>query len=95
MRPRFLGSENNRAEEDASPARHVHGDAPPFFISYGNADFPHLVRQASEFAQALRKSRITVQELELANCDHLGASYASGDVDGVWVNAAIKFMSSQ
>ena len=94
MRPRFLGPEDSGVEATASPVNYVHGAAPPFFVSYGEADFPHLVRQADEFTQALRDAGVGVQSLQLAGCDHLGASYAAGEVDGQWVNAAADFMRS-
>ncbi len=94
MRPRFLGPEENGADEAASPTTHVHKSAPPFLISYGEEDFPHLVRQAGEFADLLKRASVGVQVMQLAGCDHLGASYATGDVDGVWIKGARDFMSS-
>ena len=95
MRPRFLGPPENGAEPAASPIQHVHPGAPPFLIAYGEKDFPHLREQAEEFAAALRAAGVAVATSVLAGCDHLGASYASGDPDGDWLDAAVNWMRQQ
>jgi len=92
MRPRFLGPDSAETDADASPLSHIHGDAPPFLVAWGSRDFPHLVRQAKDFVGALERAGVSVETLELADCDHLGASYAAGDPDGAWVAAAARFM---
>lgn len=94
MRPRFLGGEDSGNEAAASPMSHVHSAAPPFFVAWGERDFPHLVRQAAEFSDALETAGVHVERMELGDCDHLGASYAAGEPDGAWVNAALRFMKS-
>ncbi len=92
MRPRFLGPENGGAEGNASPMTHVAQGAPPFFVSYGTDDFPHLRRQAEDFVAAMRAQGNDVTTLELAGCDHLGASYASGEPQGEWIGKAAAWM---
>ncbi|MFT5116204.1 MAG: arylformamidase [Parasphingorhabdus sp.] len=94
MRPRFLGPEETGNDAIASPINHIQADAPPFFISWGEKDFPHLVRQADSFTDALRSKDISVHTEQLTDCDHLGASYACGEVDGKWVTAAADFMGT-
>lgn len=93
VRPRFLGPPENGAEKPASPIRHLKPGAPPFLIAYGSADFPHLVRQAGEFAAELRKHGNAVRELALEGADHFQASYVSGDPAGAWIEQACHFMS--
>lgn len=93
MRPRFLGPPENNAELLASPIRHVKPGAPPFLVAYGSADFPHLVRQASEFSAELKRHGNAVRELSLDGADHFQASYVSGDPAGVWIEQACDFMS--
>jgi arylformamidase len=95
MRPRFLGPPENGAEPAASPIQHVHRDAPPFLIAYGEKDFPHLREQADEFATVLRTAGIGVVTKVLAGCDHLGASYCSGDPEGDWLDTAATWMRRQ
>jgi acetyl esterase/lipase len=92
MRPRFLGVPDSGAEVPASPMTHVGPGAPPFFIAWGEADFPHLCQQADDFASALRAAGGDVTTIVLPGCDHLGASYANGDADGEWVSAAVEWM---
>ena len=92
MRPRFLGPEDSGNEAPASPVNHVRSGAPPFLVAWGDNDFPHLVRQASTFVDALRANRVDATQLILEDCDHLGASYACGDDDGSWIRAAAGFM---
>jgi arylformamidase len=92
MRPRFLGPVDGGADAAASPMTYVATGAPPFLISYGENDFPHLRRQAQDFENALRTADADVSSMMLAGCDHLGASYASGEADGAWVKAAVGWM---
>ena len=93
MRPRFLGPPEGNTEVPASPIRHINSGTPPFLISYGASDFPHLIRQAAEFATELRKHGNTVRELSLKGADHFQASYVSGDPAGIWIEQACEFMS--
>lgn len=88
MRPRFLGDPAAGAEAPASPMNHISGDAPPFLIAWGSEDFPHLRAQGQEFAKALSAAGTRTDTLVLEGADHLGASYASAEPDGAWVEAA-------
>lgn len=92
MRPRFLGAEQGDREAAATPMNFIHGGAPAFLVAHGEKDFPHLVRQAGTFVRALADNDVSAALLELADCDHLGASYASGDAGGSWIEKAVEFM---
>lgn len=92
VRPRFLGPAGSGADAAASPMSHVERGVPPFFLAWGDADFPHLQRQARDFEAALRATDNDVASLVLSGCDHLGASYASGEADGPWVKSAVAWM---
>ena len=92
MRPRFLGPEENGADIKAAPATYLHAGAPPFLITYGENDFPHLRTQAATFGAELKALGVNVSEIVLPGCDHLAASYESGNPDGVWVKAATRWM---
>lgn len=93
MRPRFLGPAGNGSEEAASPILRIHGTPPPFFMAYGENDFPHLRVQATEMERALREAGGEVSSLTLPACDHFTASLAGGDPDGPWVSGAIDFIN--
>jgi arylformamidase len=94
IRPRFLGPEGNGAEMAASPILHIQGTPPPFFIACGESDFPHLVRQANEMADALRATGATTTFVVLPGRTHFTASLAAGEPDGPWVRGAVAFMRS-
>lgn len=93
MRPRFLGDAMLGAETDAAPMTHIHRAAPPFHVSWGENDFPHLRAQADRFAKALDDAGVTVTTQVLPDADHLGASYASAEPDGAWVRTVDDFIT--
>jgi len=92
MRPRFLGAPEMQNETPASPRSWIRPDAPPFMVSWGADDFVHLRAQAQSFSSDLIAAGTQVETLEIPNADHLGASYASGETDGVWIKAADDFI---
>ncbi len=92
MRPRFLGDPALGNEGPASPVNWLRGDSPPFHVSWGGNDFPHLIEQAKRFAVALAGKGVRVETLEIDTADHLGASYASAEPDGAWIESADEFI---
>ncbi len=84
VRPRFLGAPGTQTDDAASPLKHLKPGLPPFLLTWGEEDFPHLKRQGQEMAAALKKHEIPVETLELPGCNHFTASYAAGDVNGLW-----------
>lgn len=92
MRPRFLG-ENADNDRDASPI-HTIDRTPPFFLAWGDRDFPHLIEQAERMADALNVAGADVETLVLADCDHLGASYACGDAEGAWIGGLTDWLEN-
>jgi arylformamidase len=94
VRPRFLGPVNDgTAETAASPLEQIEPTAcPPFFITHGSRDFPHLITQAGQMAQALRRAGVTVQTQILDDCDHFDASLACGDTAKPWAAHAAAWM---
>jgi arylformamidase len=91
-RPRFLGPENNGADEAASPILHVKGKTPPFFMACGEKDFPHLVVQAVEMEKVLRAAGTDVTSIVMPGRTHFTAHLAGGELDGPWVPAALSFI---
>lgn len=94
QRPRFLGAPSAAVDAAASPLRQPLGSAPPFFLTWGEKDFPHLKLQAQRMAQALQQAGVPVRTLELAGCDHFDACYATAQMDGAWMRAAQAFMQA-
>jgi acetyl esterase/lipase len=93
MRPRFLGPEGN--EDPASPISRIAGRPPPFLMAHGDRDFPHLILQAERMEAALSAAGGRVERLVLDNCDHLGASYRTGEAKGAWLPRAVGWMAEQ
>jgi len=91
IRPRFLGNDAV-LDDQASPLCCIGSSPPPFFLAYGEHDFPHLRQQALDMTAALRRAGAVVRVMELPGCDHFSASYETGVSDGVWINAADEFM---
>ncbi len=92
VRPRFLGPPEAAAEQAASPIRHVRAGLPPFLLTWGENDFPHLKRQAQDMLARLEAEGVPAETLELPGCNHFTASYAAGDVDGLWVTVLDQWM---
>jgi acetyl esterase/lipase len=91
-RPRFLGPENNGADEAASPVLHVRRKAPPFFMACGEKDFPHLIDQATEMENVLARAGTEVTSIVMPGLTHFTASLAGGTSDGPWVPRALDFI---
>jgi len=93
QRPRFLGAAPSaEVDRTASPLDQPLAGAPPFLLTWGERDFPHLMVQARHMAEALRLAHVPVRTLELPGCDHFEACYASAEMDGAWIQAATAFM---
>lgn len=98
-RPRFLGAEDIAATDAAaSPLAHARAQAaatlPPFFISRGGKDFPHLIDQARAMAALLREKKGDVSELELVGKSHLDAHLAAADAGEPWAGEALRFIET-
>jgi acetyl esterase/lipase len=93
-RPRFLGTvADGRAELAAAPLEQLEpATCPPFFLSHGSRDFPHLVRQAEQMVGALKAAGVPVHREVLEDCDHFEASIACGDPARAWVASAVAWM---
>ena len=94
VRPRFLGPlADPQVDAAASPLTRLEpGVSPPWLLSHGSRDFPHLVAQAGEMAEALRAAGVPVDIEVLEGCDHFEASLACGDPGGSWVMRAAQWM---
>jgi arylformamidase len=90
MRPRFLGAEGSGTDHAASPILHIRR-MPPFFIAYGENDFPHLRTQADEMAKALVTAGGHIDTVVMPGRDHFTASLAGGEPEGPWVAKALHF----
>ena len=96
MRPRFLGPvENGRAEVAAAPLAQLQPEVcPPFLLTRGSRDFPHLIAQTDQMVAALRAAGLPVQVEVLEDCDHFEASVACGDPTRAWVARAAAWMQT-
>ena len=91
-RPRFLGSDPAMDERASPLVRLSPRCTPPFFLSYGSRDFPHLIRQAEEMVCALQAASVPVHVEVMEDCNHFEASVAAGDPSGPWVAKVVRWM---
>ena len=95
-RPRFLGTQDQDAERvdaAASPIARIEPAAcPPFLISHGSRDFPHLIVQAQRMADALRAAHVPVATHVFEGADHFEASVACGERPDGWPALAATWM---
>jgi arylformamidase len=92
VRPRFLGVPEDGYEAAASPLRQISAPLPPFFMAWGEKDFPHLVLQARAMGEALRAVGAALEQVELPGCNHLEAHLACGDPQAGWAGPALAFI---
>jgi arylformamidase len=93
-RPRFLGPVEQKHEIPASPLLNIQGKPPPFFMAWGEKDFPHLIRQAADMACALRAAGGQVETTVLPGCDHLGTWVPTGDPNSPWTAQSLAFLAA-
>jgi arylformamidase len=94
VRPRFLGAgDEKRVDAAASPLCQLEAVVcPPFLITHGSRDFPHLVVQAQQMKAALRVVGVPVQPHILEGADHFEASVACGERPSGWPALAAAWM---
>ena len=93
-RPRFLGPVHKANEVPASPLLNIQGRPRPFLMAWGEKDFPHLIKQASMMAVALRAAGGSVETIEMQGCDHLGTSLPTGDPLSPWMVQVRAFLAA-
>ncbi len=91
-RPRFLGPEGNGADTASSPILQVQGTPPPFFMVWGDNDFPHLRVQAREMAAHLQSRGGELVALELSGRDHFTTHLSCAEPEGPWLPRALEFL---
>lgn len=94
MRPRFLGPEGLFNEVLASPIFQLGDSAPPFHITYGAKDFPHLMVQSEKFAMVLRARGVSVDTLEVPDATHGTVLLMAAEQDKPWLHAATRWMQA-
>ncbi|HEX2889490.1 alpha/beta hydrolase [Vineibacter terrae] len=77
----------------ASPIAFVDDQAPPFFIAWGDGDFPALMNQAPAMAEALRSHGRVVRTLQIAGADHFRANEVCADPHGDWARLAMRWLA--
>jgi arylformamidase len=93
-RPRFLGPVEQKNEIAASPLLNIQGKPPPFFMAWGEKDFPHLIQQARDMKTALEAAGGHVETIVLPGCDHLGTWVPTGDPQSPWTTRALAFLAA-
>ncbi len=76
-----------RPEDDAaaSPINYVDGNTTPFFISHGDADFPHVELSSLAMVAALEKAGSPVRYRVYEGVDHYANNLATQDPGHDWM----------
>lgn len=80
---KILLAEDAQAVE-ASPIRHAAGNKVPFFLSYGDRDFPRVMATGKEMVDALRAAGAKVEHMVFPDCGHFDAHLAMAEADAAW-----------
>ncbi|SOY44405.1 conserved hypothetical protein [Cupriavidus taiwanensis] len=67
-----------------SPKAFVHNAKTPFYLSWGESDFPRTVTQNQEFVAILEQRGVPVCWDQVVGHDHFSVHLASGDPDSAW-----------
>ena len=86
---RVLADDPTRAADldEASPLGWTRNANVPFYVSYGENDYPRVVEENREFIAALRETRVDLRSGPLSGRDHYTANLCHGDGDGDWCRA--------
>jgi acetyl esterase/lipase len=82
----------NVTGDNPSPMTHVHGQTPPFLVSYCQWDYLALPLQAREFAAALKKSFDAVELLYVPGQGHISEIIHIVNDDDVIAQAILKLI---
>lgn len=96
VRPRFIGSADApdaaAIATRASPLHNIAAAPPPFLMSCGALDFPHLIPQADAMLAALHAAGGDAAVLTIPACDHFSAHVSAADPHSLWAHEALAFM---
>lgn len=68
----------------ASPIRYAAENKVPFFLSYGDRDFPRVMATGKEMVDALRAAGVRVEHMIFPDCGHFDAHLAMAEADAAW-----------
>lgn len=77
-----------------SPRHRLKEPPPPFLVTWGSADFPFLIPQAKDFAQAVGDAGGAVETLELKGKDHFSVHCEGATGDGPWTRRALAWLAA-
>lgn len=79
-------------DKAASPIVYIRPDSVPFFVAWGERDFPRLIRQAKVFSTALAAAGVRVETLQIEGADHFKANEVCGIARTKWTETARRWL---
>lgn len=76
-----------------SPMFRIRDTPPPFLITWGSEDYPFLIPQAKDFAQAVADAGGVADTLELAGKTHFTVHSDGARADGPWTRRALAWIA--
>ena len=89
--PCLLDGADGREE---SPMFRIKEEPPPFLIAWGSDDYPFLIPQGREFAQAVRDAGGEAETMELAGKTHFTVHYQGAAGEGEWTRGALDWIAA-
>ena len=83
---------DSETRKKASPLRDVHPGCPPFFIVYGDDDFPTCGLVSESFCKALKENKVTADSLEIKKRNHIDIITGAGKDDDPCAKALVEFV---
>ncbi len=78
--------------KQAGPRNHVHEGCPPFFIVYGDQDYPFCDVASEDFCKALQAKKVSAETLKIKDRNHLDIIGRTTKDDDPCAEALCKFV---
>jgi acetyl esterase/lipase len=76
----------------ASPVSHVEGNRVPFYVTWGERDLEHVVKNGLPMVEALKRAGTRVEHKMFAGMDHFDISIDNANPKSEWVSKVREWM---
>jgi arylformamidase len=76
----------------ASPVTYIEGNRVPFYVTWGERDLEHVVKNGPPMVEALKRAGTRVEHKVFAGMDHFDISIDNGNPQSEWVKKVREWM---